>query len=88
MKKFYLTALLALSMGAANAQPGGGMFGPIPQIDVKFNDYIAAPEGLEKLAAAHPDVKIFVGNLDRELNENAYICPGLGDAGDRIFGTK
>ena len=49
---------------------------------------IAAPEGLEKLAKAHPDVKIYVGNLDRELNENAYICPGLGDAGDRIFGTK
>ena len=51
MKKFYLTALLALSMGAANAQPGGGMFGPIPQIDVKFNDYIAAPEGFDKETA-------------------------------------
>ena len=36
----------------------------------------------------HPDIKIFVGNLDRELNERAYICPGLGDAGDRIFGTR
>ena len=56
--------------------------------DITFVCIIAAPEGLEKLAAAHPDVKIFVGNLDRELNENAYICPGLGDAGDRIFGTK
>ena len=44
-------------------------------------------EGLEKLSAAHPDVKIYVGHLDRCLNENAYICPGLGDAGDRIFGT-
>ena len=43
---------------------------------------------LEKLAKAHPDLKIFVGNLDRQLNEKAYICPGLGDAGDRIFGTK
>ena len=41
-----------------------------------------------KASANHPDVKIFIGNLDRELNENAYICPGLGDAGDRIFGTK
>ena len=51
MKKFYLTALLALSMGAANAQPGGGMFGQIPQIDVKFNDYIAAPEGFDKETA-------------------------------------
>ena len=56
--------------------------------DITFLCVIAAPEGLEKLAKAHPDVKIYVGNLDRELNENAYICPGLGDAGDRIFGTK
>lgn len=56
--------------------------------DIIFLCIIAAPEGLEKLAAAHPDVKIYVGNLDRQLNENAYICPGLGDAGDRIFGTK
>ena len=56
--------------------------------DISFLCIIAAPEGLEKLHAAHPDIKIFVGNLDRELNKNAYICPGLGDAGDRIFGTK
>lgn len=56
--------------------------------DITFLCIIAAPEGLDKLAAAHPDVKIYVGNLDRELNEHAYICPGLGDAGDRIFGTK
>lgn len=55
--------------------------------DIIFLCVIAAPEGLEKLAAAHPDVKIYVGNLDRQLNEKAYICPGLGDAGDRIFGT-
>ena len=56
--------------------------------DISFLCVIAAPEGLEKLHAAHPDIKIFVGNLDRQLNEKAYICPGLGDAGDRIFGTK
>ena len=56
--------------------------------DISFLCIIAAPEGVEKLAKAHPDVKIYVGNLDRELNEHAYICPGLGDAGDRIFGTK
>ena len=56
--------------------------------DIIFLCVIAAPEGLEKLAAAHPDVKIFVGNLDRGLNEKKYIVPGLGDAGDRIFGTK
>ena len=56
--------------------------------DITFLCIIAAPEGLQKLAEKHPDVKIFVGNLDRQLNEHAYICPGLGDAGDRIFGTK
>ena len=55
---------------------------------IKFMCIIAAPEGLEKLHAAHPDVQIYIGHLDRELNANAYICPGLGDAGDRIFGTK
>lgn len=55
---------------------------------IKFMSVIAAPEGLSKLADAHPDVQIYVGHLDRCLNENAYICPGLGDAGDRIFGTK
>lgn len=57
-------------------------------VDIKFMCIIAAPEGVKKLHEAHPDVQIYVGNLDRELNENAYICPGLGDAGDRIFGTK
>ena len=56
--------------------------------DISFLCVIAAPEGVEKLHKEHPDVKIFVGNLDRQLNEHAYICPGLGDAGDRIFGTK
>ncbi len=55
---------------------------------IKFMCIIAAPEGLKRLHEAHPDVQIYVGHLDRELNENAYICPGLGDAGDRIFGTK
>lgn len=55
---------------------------------IKFMCIIAAPEGVKVLAEAHPDVQIYIGHLDRELNENAYICPGLGDAGDRIFGTK
>ncbi len=55
---------------------------------IKFMCIIAAPEGLERLKKDHPDIQIYVGHLDRELNENAYICPGLGDAGDRIFGTK
>ena len=56
--------------------------------NIKFMCIIAAPEGVKKLSEAHPDIQIYVGNLDRCLNENAYICPGLGDAGDRIFGTK
>lgn len=55
---------------------------------IKFLCIIGAPEGVEKFQAAHPDVQLYVGQMDRELNENAYICPGLGDAGDRIFGTK
>lgn len=55
---------------------------------IKFMAIIAAPEGLKRLQEAHPDIQIYVGHLDRCLNEAAYICPGLGDAGDRIFGTK
>lgn len=55
---------------------------------IKFLCIIAAPEGLRRLHREHPDVQIYVGHLDRELNSDAYICPGLGDAGDRIFGTK
>ena len=55
---------------------------------IKFLCIIAAPEGLKRLHEAHPDVQIYVGHLDRELNDAAYLCPGLGDAGDRIFGTK
>ena len=55
---------------------------------IKFMCIIGAPEGIEKLAEAHPDIEIYIGNVYRELNDNAYICPGLGDAGDRIFGTK
>ncbi len=56
--------------------------------NIKFMAIIGAPVGIEKLMAAHPDITLYIGNIDRELNENAYICPGLGDAGDRIFGTK
>ncbi len=48
---------------------------------------IAAPEGVEAFCKANPDIPLYVGALDRQLNENCYICPGLGDAGDRIFGT-
>ncbi|MBQ8982435.1 MAG: uracil phosphoribosyltransferase [Lachnospiraceae bacterium] len=56
--------------------------------NIKFMCIIAAPEGLQRVLDEHPDVQVYVGQLDRELNDQAYICPGLGDAGDRIFGTK
>lgn len=55
---------------------------------IKLMSIIAAPEGVKKVAEAHPDVDVFVSTLDRCLNEHGYILPGLGDAGDRIFGTK
>ena len=55
---------------------------------IKFMCIIAAPEGVEALIAAHPDVQVYCGALDGHLNEDKYIIPGLGDAGDRIFGTK
>lgn len=55
---------------------------------IHFMCLIAAPEGVERFSNAHPDVDVFIGNLDERLNENGYILPGLGDAGDRIYGTK
>ena len=55
---------------------------------IKLMCLVAVPEGIAKVQAAHPDVDIFVAAVDDHLNENAYIVPGLGDAGDRIFGTK
>ena len=73
---------------------GGSAVDAITQIkkrgakSIKFLAIIAAPEGLERLHTAHPDVDIYVAALDEKLNENGYIIPGLGDAGDRIFGTK
>ena len=56
--------------------------------NIHFMCIIAAPEGVEALTKAHPDVDIYIGAMDEKLNEHAYIVPGLGDAGDRIFGTK
>ncbi|SCY49036.1 MULTISPECIES: uracil phosphoribosyltransferase [unclassified Butyrivibrio] len=55
---------------------------------IHFLCIIAAPEGLKAMQEAHPDVDIYVGSLDEQLNDHGYIVPGLGDAGDRIFGTK
>ncbi|MBE6870549.1 MAG: uracil phosphoribosyltransferase [Ruminococcaceae bacterium] len=73
---------------------GGSAIDAISQIKsyggkhIKFLCIIAAPEGIEALSKAHPDVEIYCANVDEGLNENGYIVPGLGDAGDRIFGTK
>lgn len=55
---------------------------------IRFICLIAAPEGVKALEEAHPDVDIYIGALDEKLDENSYIIPGLGDAGDRLFGTK
>ncbi len=73
---------------------GGSAVDAIDQIkqknprSIKFMCIIAAPEGLAFLTEKHPDVQVYCANLDEKLNENGYILPGLGDAGDRIFGTK
>lgn len=55
---------------------------------IRFLCIVAAPEGVEKMLAAHPDVPIYAAALDRELDQHGYILPGLGDAGDRLFGTR
>ncbi len=73
---------------------GGSAVDAINQIktynpkSIKFMGIIAAPEGLKALTEAHPDVEVYCAALDEKLNEHKYIIPGLGDAGDRIFGTK
>ncbi|MBQ7096426.1 MAG: uracil phosphoribosyltransferase [Clostridia bacterium] len=73
---------------------GGSAVDAIKQIKalggkkIKFMCLIAAPEGVKALSEAHPDVEIYCAHLDEKLNEKGYIVPGLGDAGDRIFGTK
>ena len=56
--------------------------------DIKLMNLIAAPEGVARVQKDHPDVDIYVASLDERLNDHAYIVPGLGDAGDRLFGTK
>lgn len=56
--------------------------------NIKFVCLIAAPEGVDAVKEAHPDIDIYVASLDEKLNEDAYIVPGLGDAGDRLYGTK
>ena len=56
--------------------------------DIRFISIISAPEGVQRLLTEHPEVPVFTAALDRQLNENAFILPGLGDAGDRLFGTR
>ena len=74
--------------------PGGSCVAAIQLLkdkgvkNIRFMCIIAAPEGVERMKAAHPDVDLYIGALDDHLNEHKYIVPGLGDAGDRIFGTK
>ena len=73
---------------------GGSAIDAVSQIklrnprSIRFMGIIAAPEGIEKFTKAHPDVQVYCAALDEKLNEKGYIVPGLGDAGDRIFGTK
>ena len=73
---------------------GGSAVDAIAQIKksgvtkIKFLAIIAAPEGIERVEKEHPDVQVYCATVDEKLNENGYIIPGLGDAGDRIFGTK
>ena len=73
---------------------GGSAVDAITQIkkrnpkSIKFMCIIAAPEGLKELTDSHPDVQVYCAALDEHLNDHGYIVPGLGDAGDRIFGTK
>jgi len=55
---------------------------------IRFLCLVAAPEGVQTMLDAHPDVPVYTAALDRQLNEHGYILPGLGDAGDRIFGTR
>lgn len=82
---FLLDPMLATGGSAASAVASLKRAGATR---IKFLCLVAAPEGVRRLAAAHPDVTIYAAALDRELNEQGYILPGLGDAGDRLFGTR
>ena len=85
MKVFLLDPMLATGGSASKAI---GFLKKQGVKDITMMSIIAAPVGLERVAGDHPDVKVYVSTLDRELNEHCYILPGLGDAGDRLFGTK
>ena len=80
-----LDPMLATGGSAIDAVEKIKKFNPL---SIKFMCIIAAPEGLEAFTKAHPDVEVYCAGLDEKLNDDCYILPGLGDAGDRIFGTK
>ena len=82
---FVIDPMLATGGSAIDAVEKIKKFNPR---SIKFLCIIAAPEGVEAFTNAHPDVKVYCAGLDEKLNDHAYILPGLGDAGDRIFGTK
>ena len=82
-RKLALVPILRAGMGMLD-----GMLTLLPAAKVGFIGLIAAPEGIKALHEAHPAVDIYLGAQDDHLNENGYIVPGLGDAGDRIYGTK
>ena len=82
-RKLALVPILRAGMGMLD-----GMLSLIPAAKVGFIGLIGAPEGVEALRTAHPDVQIYLGALDECLDQKGYIVPGLGDAGDRIYGTK
>lgn len=82
---FLLDPMLATGGSAIDAVTRIKEFGPKR---IKFMCIIAAPEGIEAFTKAHPDVDVYCAGLDEKLNDHCYILPGLGDAGDRIFGTK
>jgi len=82
---FVLDPMLATGGSAASAVTSLKKAGAAR---IRFLCLVAAPEGVRRLATEHPDVMVFCASLDRELNEHGYILPGLGDAGDRLFGTR
>ena len=93
-RAFRIPDKTATLIGVGSSICGGSAIAAIQMLknrgvkNMRFLCIIAAPEGVKKLQEAHPDVDIYIGALDDHLNENGYIVPGLGDAGDRIFGTK
>jgi uracil phosphoribosyltransferase len=84
---FVLDPMLATGGSATAAIEVLKKWGAVKPVRIKLVNLIAAPEGVEAVAAAHPDVEIYCAALDRSLNDKGYIQPGLGDAGDRQFGT-